>query len=353
VSERLPKPILQVERLATYFNTEAGIVRAVDGVNLEVMPGEVLGLVGESGCGKTMTGLSILGLVDPPGQIVAGRVVFEGHDLLRLSTDELSRVRGAGIGMILQQPKTSLDPLMRIGDQIAAVLRRNNRIARRKAWREAINLLSSVGIPAPDEKACAYPHQISGGQAQRVMIAIALALRPSLLIADEPTTALDVTVQAQVLSLLKERCRDLGTALILITHDLGVIAQMADRVAVMYAGRIVEEAETLALFEQPRHPYTRGLLGATPILGRREAKLIEIPGTVPNLIDPSPGCRFAARCELYMREGHAACVETEPPFSEVVHRHRNRCWLDQLSSQHARERPLAVRGSARSVAGSK
>jgi peptide/nickel transport system ATP-binding protein len=322
------EPILCVEGLRTHFRTHDGVVRAVDGVDLELRHGEILGLVGESGCGKTVTALSLLRLIEPPGEIAGGRIAFEGQDLLRLSKAEIVRLRGAGIGMIFQQPRGSLNPVIRVGRQIAEQLVRRRGLSRAEAAREAINLLAAVRIPAPEKKAQAYPHELSGGQAQRVMIAIALSLRPALLIADEPTTALDVTVQAEVLDLLRERCKELGTAVILVTHDLGVVAEVADRVAVMYAGRIVEEAPTATLLAAPRHPYTRGLLASIPTPGARVQRLAEIPGVVPALTDEIASCAFFERCTARVERGVVGC-ERMPPLVHVSPVHRSRCWMAQ------------------------
>jgi peptide/nickel transport system ATP-binding protein len=319
--------LLSIEGLRTHFETPEGTVRAVDGVDLSVSAGEILGIVGESGCGKTITALSIMRLIDPPGRIVAGHIGFEGRDLLGLSRDEMTRVRGGEIAMIFQQPRVSLNPVIRVGWQIAEQLIRRRGLSRQKAWAEAVALLASVGIAAPDAKALSYPHELSGGQAQRVMIAIALALHPRLLIADEPTTAVDVTVQAQILRLLRDRCRELGTALVLVTHDLGVIAQVADRVAVMYAGQIVEEAPVGEMFERPQHPYTRGLMNSIPRLGEHKSRLAEIPGTVPSLMRPVPGCRFASRCEARVRYNVQRCVTEPPPVVAAQAGHSARCWL--------------------------
>jgi oligopeptide/dipeptide ABC transporter ATP-binding protein len=316
--------LLAIEGLQVRFDTPGGPVRAVEQVDLALQPGEVLGLVGESGCGKTVSALSILRLIEPPGRITGGSVLFEGRDLLKASTAEMLKVRGAGISMIFQQPRSSLNPVIRIGRQIAEQLVRKAGMDASAAEREAVALLSAVRLPAPERKAKAYPHELSGGQAQRVMIAIALALKPRVLIADEPTTSLDVTVQAEVLALLAERCRSLGTAMILVTHDLGVVAQVADRVAVMYAGRIVEQADVQALFDAPRHPYTRGLLGAVPTLGARVPRLIEIPGQVPAPVGAlRPGCAFAPRCPLRV----AQCDAGMPDLAVVTPGHRARCWL--------------------------
>jgi oligopeptide/dipeptide ABC transporter ATP-binding protein len=313
--------LLTVEGLRVLFDTVDGSVRAVDGVDFNLAPGEVLALVGESGSGKTVTGLSLLRMIDPPGQIVAGRILFEGRDLLSASEREVREVRGASISMIFQQPKMCLNPVIRIGSQIAEPLMRAG-MDSLAAEREAIALLAAVRIPAPERKARAYPHELSGGQAQRVMIAIALALRPRLLIADEPTTALDVTIQADVLALLQMRCRDLGTAMILITHDLGVVAQIADRVAVMYAGRIVEQGSVQAIFDTPRHPYTRGLLRSLPIAGARVARLVEIPGSPSSAMGMAKGCAFEARCGERM----AKCQEM-PPLFDLPSGQKSRCWM--------------------------
>ena len=319
--------LLSIEGLRTHFETPQGIVRAVDGVDLSVSAGEILGIVGESGCGKTITALSILRLIDPPGRIVAGRIAFDGRDLLGLSRDDMTAVRGGEIAMIFQQPRVSLNPVIRVGRQIAEQLIRRRGLSHKAALAEAVALLASVGIAAPEAKAQCYPHELSGGQAQRVMIAIALALHPRLLIADEPTTAVDVTVQAQILRLLRDRCRELSTALILVTHDLGVIAQVADRVAVMYAGQIVEEAPVGKMFESPQHPYTRGLINSIPRLGEHKARLAEISGSVPSLIRPIPGCRFASRCEERVRHNLQRCVTEPPPFIAARPGHSARCWL--------------------------
>jgi len=321
------EPLLDVRGLKTYFFTEDGVVKAVDGVDLQVYPGEVLGLVGESGCGKSVTSFSILRLVDEPGRIVAGEVWFEGKDLLALSEAEMSRIRGNRISMIFQQPKSSLNPVFTIGDQIAEVFQVHQGMKKKQAWREAVNLLRLVGLPDPESKAHAYPHQLSGGQAQRVMIAMALALRPRLLIADEPTTALDVTIQAQIMDLILDLRARFGTSVILISHDLGLIAEAADRVAVMYAGRIVEQAPVRELFAAPKHPYTQGLIASVPVLGRVQERLSTIPGTVPNLVDLPPGCRFAPRCQARVEHDLALCTQAEPDLTGVGPDHWVRCWL--------------------------
>jgi oligopeptide/dipeptide ABC transporter ATP-binding protein len=331
-------PLLRIEGLKTHFFADDGVVRAVDGVDLELRPGEILGLVGESGCGKTITALSILRLIDPPGLIVEGEILFDGRNLLSLGQNQMAAIRGEEIAMIFQQPKGSLNPVIRIGSQIAEQFIRRRGLGRRQALERAIGLLAEVGIPAPNAKALAYPHELSGGQAQRVMIAIALALEPRLLIADEPTTALDVTVQAQILEVLRERCRALGTALILVTHDLGVIAQVADRVAVMYAGQIVEEAPVGVMFKAPRHPYTKGLISSIPRLGAREERLTEIPGTLPGSTREITGCRFAPRCRLRVERGLDVCERASPSLVALASDHVARCWAaaDEAESRQLR-----------------
>ncbi len=323
-------PLLRIEGLRTHFATPEGTVRAVDGVDLTVEQGEILGVVGESGCGKTVTALSILRLVQKPGRIVSGRIDFAGRDLLSLSTSEMTAIRGEEIAMIFQQPKVSLNPVIRIGKQIAEQFTRRRGLGRRAALAEALKLLVEVGIPGAEAKLQAYPHELSGGQAQRVMIAIALSLHPRLLIADEPTTAVDVTVQAQILRVLRERCKALGASLILVTHDLGLIAQVADRVAVMYAGQVVEQASVRALFARPEHPYTRGLLRSIPRLGQVTPRLLEIPGTVPSLIREIPGCRFASRCADRVAHQLDRCTQEAPPF--LGQDHPARCWLQGMGA---------------------
>lgn len=341
------QPLLDVRDLKTYFFTEDGVVKAVDGVSFRVYPGEVLGLVGESGCGKSVTSLSILRLLDAPGKIVGGEIWFEGRDLLRLSEHEMTQVRGNQISMVFQQPVTSLNPVFNIGSQIAEVIMIHNpNVKKAEAWREAVNLLRLVGVPDPERRAYAYPHELSGGQAQRVMIAMALALRPKLLIADEPTTALDVTIQAQILDLLRGLRSQFNTAVILITHDLGVVAEMADRVAVMYAGKIVEEAGVQELFANPLHPYTRGLIASVPVLGRVRDYLETIPGNVPNLIDLPPGCRFAPRCQARLDYQLDICTQEEPDLIEIVPGHKVRCWLYQDREMHTA--PLRQMAQAKS-----
>ena len=326
--------ILEVHDLKTYFFTEDGVVKAVDGVDFSVKAGQVLGLVGESGCGKSVSSLSILRLVGVPGKITGGEIFFEGKNLLKLSEGEMVKMRGDRISMIFQQPQSSLNPVFRVGDQVAEVLRIHKKMKKKEAWEKAVELLNLVGIPDPKSKVEAYPHEMSGGQAQRVMIAMALALSPKLLIADEPTTALDVTIQAQILDLIRDLREKLNTAVILITHDLGVIAEMADQVAVMYAGRIVEYASAAPIFDQPLHPYTQGLIGSIPVLGNVVDRLEVIPGLVPNLIDLPPGCRFAPRCQMWTKYGLSICKEEEPGLVEVQPGHTVRCWLYTDSKKH-------------------
>jgi len=337
----IKKPLLEIKNLKTYFYTEDGVVKAVDGVDLAVYPGEVLGLVGESGCGKSVSLLSVMRLISQPGKITAGEIIFDGQDLLKLTETEMTHVRGNRISMIFQQPQTALNPVFKVGDQIAEVLAIHQDLGKEDGLQRSVELLKMVGIPEPEKRAQAFPHELSGGMAQRVMIAMALACVPELLIADEPTTALDVTIQAQILDLMRGLRTKVGASVILITHDLGVIAEMAERVAVMYAGRIVEQAEVKTLFANPRHPYTQGLMGSIPILGRIKERLEVIPGTVPNLVNLPPGCRFAPRCKARIEHQIQICTEIEPdllPVSGVVpvpargSDHHVRCWLyqDQL-----------------------
>jgi len=318
--------LLSVEDLRTHFFTRDGVVRAVDGVSFTVAGGETLAIVGESGCGKSVTSLSILRLVaSPPGRTVGGRVVFEGRDLLQLSAREMRRIRGDAISMIFQEPMTSLNPVLTIGRQIAEVLTLHRSLGRAEAERRALEMLRLVHIPEAERRIGQYPHELSGGMRQRVMIAMALACEPRLLIADEPTTALDVTIQAQILDLMRELKTRTGAAIVLITHDLGVVAEMAQRVVVMYAGRKVEEAPVADLFARPRHPYTRGLLDSMPKLNARGAarRLAEIPGTVPSLMEPIPGCTFAPRCP-YAEE---RCRRDFPPLEEKAPGHWAACWF--------------------------
>ncbi len=318
--------LLVVKDLQTHFFTEEGVVRAVDGVSLKIQPGETLGLVGESGCGKTVTALSILRLVpDPPGRIVGGTISFEGRDLVRLPEEEIRQIRGCAISMIFQEPMTSLNPVFTVGDQVAEGIRYHQRVSKQEAWDRGIEVLRRVKIPDPARRACEYPHQLSGGMRQRVMIAMALALKPKLLIADEPTTALDVTIQAQILELLLALKEEMHMAVMLITHDLGVVAETAERVVVMYAGRVVEEASVKELFDNPLHPYTQCLLESLPKLEveRGQRRLTAIPGLVPNLLELPSGCKFAPRCPKVTAE----CWPTEPELREIRPEHWARCIL--------------------------
>jgi oligopeptide/dipeptide ABC transporter ATP-binding protein len=327
-------PLLQVKDLHTYFYTEDGVVKAVDGVDFEVFPGEILGLVGESGCGKSVTSFSIMRLVGVPGKIISGEILFEGRDLLTMPESEMVQMRGNRMSMIFQQPQSSLNPVFTTGDQVAEVLEIHQKLPKEQAWEKAVELLRVVGIPDPASKAKCFPHEMSGGQAQRVMIAMGLALNPRLLIADEPTTALDVTIQAQILDLMLDLRAQTGASIILITHDLGVISDMADRVAVMYAGQIVEQSKVDVLFEKPYHPYTLGLIGSIPVLGKVTDHLEVIPGNVPNLINLPSGCRFAPRCRLKEQYNLDICEQHNPQLVQVESGHHVRCWLYQSTADH-------------------
>jgi len=305
-------PLLSVEGLQTHFETGQGVLRAVDGVSFSIERGEVLGLVGESGCGKSVTSLSIMRLVPPPGRVAAGRVLFEGEDLLAKDAEAMRRVRGARIAMVFQEPMTSLNPVFSIGDQIASAILAHSGAGRREAWQRTVEMLDLVQIPSPRQRARDFPHQLSGGLRQRAMIAMALGSGPALLIADEPTTALDVTIQAQILDLLRRLQAERGMAVLLITHDLGVVAELCHRVAVIYGGRIVEMAPVTSLFARPLHPYTRGLLQCLPHPSRFGQPLASIEGVPPDLRQRSTGCRFAPRCSYAV----AACRRDEPTLEE-------------------------------------
>ena len=314
--------LLSVENLTTNFRTGAGEVSAIEEVSFDLAEGEILGIVGESGSGKSVTALTIMGLLpSPPARVAAGSVRFLGQDLLRLSDSAMRRVRGPGIAMVFQEPMTSLNPVFTIGEQIMETIRAHERLAQKQLFARAVELLEKVGIPSPAARMGDYPHQLSGGQRQRVMLAIALSCRPKLLIADEPTTALDVTIQAQILDLIMDLRDEFGTAIMLITHNMGVIAETADRVLVMYAGRIIEEAPVAALFDHPSHPYARGLLSCVPTLEQRRPRLEAIPGTLPEPGRRPPGCRFAPRCPLAI----TACTEALPPFVPIEPGHRAAC----------------------------
>jgi peptide/nickel transport system ATP-binding protein/oligopeptide transport system ATP-binding protein len=314
--------ILQVRNLRTVFGSEGGEIVAVDDVSFDVHQGEVVGIVGESGSGKSVTALSIMGLLpQPPGRIAGGEIIFEGQDLVRLAPRARRAVRGGAIGMVFQEPMTSLNPVFTIGDQIVETIRAHERIGGRAARARAMDMLNRVGIAAPERRMDDYPHQLSGGMRQRVMIAMALSCAPRLLLADEPTTALDVTIQAQLLDLLRDLQRELGMAVVIITHNMGVIAEFAERVLVMYAGRIAEEGPVTRIFDAPQHPYTIGLLASTPDIERESARLRTIPGGLPNLAFPPPGCRFAPRCERAIEE----CTRGRPPLIEVGAAHQAAC----------------------------
>ena len=334
-------PLLQIDDLRTFFYTEAGVARAVDGVSLHIAPGETVGLVGESGCGKSVTALSILRLINSPGRIEPGsRLLFEGKDLMQLSENEMRRVRGNRIAMIFQEPMTALNPVFTIGDQIAEVARVHERASKKAAWSRAVEMLELVGIPAPDERAKEYPHQLSGGMRQRVVIAMALVMKPALVIADEPTTALDVTIQAQILDLLGDLQKRFGTSILLITHDMGVVAETCSRVIVMYGGEIVEEGPVDRIFAFPHHPYTEGLLGAMPRVGQQAERLQTIPGTVPPPTNWPTGCRFHDRCKYAWDRPE----REHPALFEVGAGHLSRCFLAQEPERRATpHEPLVAR----------
>jgi oligopeptide/dipeptide ABC transporter ATP-binding protein len=316
---------LTIRDLHTYFYTEDGIVKALNGVNLDIKRGEVLGLVGESGSGKSVTAMSILRLIqDPPGKIVQGEIWFEGENLLQLSTERMcEEVRGGKIAMIFQDPMTSLNPVFRVGAQVAEAIKIHQHVRWKEALQRAISMMVRVGIPSAETRSVDYPHQFSGGMKQRVMISMGLSCNPRLLIADEPTTALDVTIQAQILEEMKQIKEEMGASVLLITHDLGVIGEMADRIAVMYAGNIVEYTDADTLFTTPKHPYTQGLLNCFPEASERRTELVPIEGMVPNLINPPSGCRFHPRCKLAM----TACSTHEPQLKEITPGHQVSCLL--------------------------
>ena len=320
----MDQPLLSVEDLRTYFHTGPVVAKSVDGVSFSIAAGETLGIVGESGCGKSVTALSILRLIQPPGRIERGsRIMFEGKDLVTIDEDEMRNIRGNRISMIFQEPMSALNPVFTVGDQVAEVARIHGSGSRQDAWNRAVEMLSLTGIPAPEERARNYPHQLSGGMRQRVLIAMALMMNPALVIADEPTTALDVTIQAQILELLVDLQKRFGTSILMITHDLGVIAETASRVVVMYCGEVVEEAGVETLFEAAHHPYTEGLMHAMPQLGEPRARLNVIPGSVPAPTDWPAGCRFRERCP-YSWE---LCESEHPPLYQISESHTSRCHL--------------------------
>jgi peptide/nickel transport system ATP-binding protein len=330
VAATVPSPLLEVRDLRTYFDVEGGEFRAVDGVSLSLQAGRTLGIVGESGCGKTVTALSILGLIPmPPGRIAGGEILFEGVDLLKLRPAELRERRGNQISMIFQEPMTSLNPAFTVGDQISEAVLRHRPVTRAEARKHAIEMLDRVRIPSPERRYDEFPHKLSGGMRQRVMIAMALACDPKLLIADEPTTALDVTIQAQILDLMRRLREETRAAIVVITHDLGVIAEIAHEVMVMYAGKVVERAEVLTLFQNPQHPYTIGLLGSIPKLSTDQPRLATIEGTVPNPLAMPRGCRFHPRCPFAVDQ----CRTEEPPLRQIGPRQQAACWRAPLEEQ--------------------
>jgi peptide/nickel transport system ATP-binding protein len=328
-------PLLEIKGLKTHFSTDDGMLQAVDGVDIAINKGETLCVVGESGCGKTVTAMSILKLIAmPPGRIVAGQILFEGRDLVPLTSHELDDIRAKDIGFIFQEPMTSLNPVLTVGEQVAEVLRRHEGLSNKEAMARTVEMFKLVQIPNAAGRLHDYPHQFSGGMRQRVMIAMALACKPKLVIADEPTTALDVTIQAQILDLLQDMKERFGMAVMLITHAMGVVAETAQRVVVMYAGKVVEEADVESLFEHPSHPYTQGLIRSIPridLASAHKTRLEAIGGTVPILINPAPGCRFAPRC----RFAFARCSEQEPVLREVVPGHRMACHLGETQGVNA------------------
>ena len=320
-------PLLEIKDLRTCFHTLDGILKAVDGIDFKVYQGETLGLVGESGCGKSVTALSILQLLRCPPAEIQGRILFEGQNLLELNKERIRQIRGNAISMIFQEPMTSLNPVLRIGEQISEAARIHKNMTRQEAWRWAVEMLQRVQIPGAGSRSRQYPHKFSGGMRQRTMIAMALSCNPRLILADEPTTALDVTIQAQIMTLLQRLKDDFKTAIVLITHNLGIIAEMASRVVVMYAGKVVEEAPVKEIFKDPRHPYTRGLLGSIPVIGRkaqRHRRLQEIPGIVPSPMQTPLGCRFHPRCSRVMDR----CCSEQPPMIRLGQHRRVSCWLE-------------------------
>lgn len=324
-----------MENLKTYFYTEDGVVKAVDGVSFEVREGETLGIVGESGSGKSVTPLSIMRLLDQNGKIVDGKIIFKGRNLLELSENEMRKIRGKEIAMIFQEPMVALNPVFTIGDQIMEAIILHQNVSEKEARKMAIDLLRKVGIPEPEKRVDEYPHQLSGGMRQRAMIAMALSCRPSLLIADEPTTALDVTIQAQILELMKELQKEYGMAIILITHDMGVVAEMSDKVAVMYAGKVVEYGDVKTIFTEPKHPYTYALLESIPRIDVEQERLKSIPGNVPDPLNFPPGCKFHPRCEFFEK---GKCDVEEPELEDLDGNHKVRCffWQKLDEMRHAK-----------------
>lgn len=337
----MTEPLLSVRNLKTYFYTDEGVVRAVDGLTYDLQRGETLGIVGESGSGKSVHALSVMRLIPtPPGKIVDGQTLFKGQDLLRLTEEQMRRVRGNDIAMIFQEPMTSLNPVLTIGEQIAEAVMLHQKLDRKAAWDRAVEMLERVKIPSARDRVRDYPHQFSGGMRQRVMIAMALSCNPEVLIADEPTTALDVTIQAQILDLMRELQKDFGTAIIIITHNLGVVAEMCDSVVVMYAGKPVEHTDVVRTFKHARHPYTWGLLHSIPKLYERAERLIPIEGQPPSLIDLPPGCPFAPRCPFAME----VCVQEDPPDVAITADHYAKCYLYTDSATEQEKRAAAEAG---------
>jgi oligopeptide/dipeptide ABC transporter ATP-binding protein len=326
------KDILEIEHLSTYFYTEEGTVKAVDDISLRVRQGETVCIVGESGCGKSITAMSIMGLVEgPAGKVVQGKIGLDGQDLLALNKNQLRTIRGNDIAMIFQEPMSSLNPVLTIGQQIMEPLMEHRKMSKKAARKRAVELIEQVGISRSEQIADSYPHELSGGMLQRIMIAIAISCNPKMLIADEPTTALDVTIQAQILDLLRHFKEESNMSLLLITHDLGVVAEMADYVVVMYSGKIVEEGEVVELFENPKHPYTRGLLKSKPVINRRQDELYSIPGQVPNPLELKESCYFHDRCEHCM----AICQTKQPLLKDVGTKQKVACWLYEEAVVHA------------------
>lgn len=324
----MSEKLLEINNLKTHFFTEAGVVPSVDDVSFTIGKGEVVAVVGESGSGKSVTSLSIMNLLDKAGKVVDGEILFEDKDLTKASEKELRNLRGDDIAMIFQEPLTSLNPVFTIGNQMMETVRLHLKLSKRNAKAHCIEMLDKVGIPRADKVFDSYPHALSGGMRQRVMIAMSLSCNPKLLIADEPTTALDVTIQAQILNLMRDIVEDLGTAILLITHDLGVVAEMADKVVVMYAGQVVENADVFTLFKNPKHPYTQGLIESTPKINQLYEQLNSIPGTVPSPLNYPKGCRFADRCPFTMKQ----CIAHNPPNTVTSEGHTVKCWLHEMDN---------------------
>lgn len=319
----MAEPLLEIKNLKTYFYVDKEVGKAVDDVSFSIQPGETVCVVGESGCGKSVTSLSIMRLISEPGKIVDGKILFNGRNLLDLNRDEMRSLRGNDIAMIFQEPMTSLNAVLTIGQQMIEPLMEHRALSKKEAYRQSIELIKKVGIPRAEEVIHAYPHELSGGMLQRVMIAIALSCEPKLLIADEPTTALDVTIQAQILDLLRQIKEEFNMSILLITHDLGIVAEIADHVVVMYAGKVIEQASALELFQNPKHPYTRGLLKSKPTIGQRKKRLYSIQGQVPNIMELGEGCYFSDRCEHCMD----ICKNKAPRFTIDSNGHQTACWL--------------------------